>query len=190
MTAAVPAGAPVRDAVLSRRSRPKVTDASPADAELEMLLQAASRVADHAALAPWRVIALRGRARARLGDAFVAASGFDGPAALALAAKPLRAPLLLAVVAAPRPHPKVPAWEQEACAAGVGHTLELLLDEAGWGVMWRTGPFTRHPEVARMHALAEHEHLMGWLYVGGRLESERPPRRASDPARGRFSVLG
>ncbi|GAA2045831.1 NAD(P)H nitroreductase [Agromyces tropicus] len=179
----------VRDAVLARRSRPKVTDAAPSDAELALLLDAASRVADHAALAPWRVIALRGDARARLGDALVAASGLEGAAADKLAAKPLRAPLLLAIVAAPRPHPKVPEWEQEACAAGVAHLLELLLDDAGWGVMWRTGPYTRHAEVARSHGLGDHERLMGWLYVGGRIEAERPPRRATEPAAARLIVL-
>ena len=87
------------------------------------------------------MIALRGAARERLGDALAAAAGADGDAAAKLAAKPLRAPLLLAIVAVVTPeHPKVPEWEQEASAAGVAHLLSLLLDEAGWGVMWRTGP--------------------------------------------------
>ncbi|MRX44149.1 nitroreductase family protein [Agromyces kandeliae] len=178
-----------RDAVLARRSWPKVTDDAPSDAELVSLLEAASTVADHAALAPWRVIALRGDARARLGEALVEASGFDGAAAAKLAAKPLRAPLLLALVAIARPHPKVPAWEQEVSAAGVGHLLALLLDDAGWGVMWRTGPFTRHPAVARMHGLADHEHLLGWLYVGGRSTADRPQRRAGSPVAERFTAL-
>jgi nitroreductase len=178
-----------REAVLARRSWPRVTDASPADAELAPLLEAASTVADHAALAPWRVIALRGDARIRLGEALAEASGFDGSAAEKLAGKPLRAPLLLALVASVRPHPKVPAWEQEASAAGVGHLLALLLDDAGWGVMWRTGPFTRHPAVARMHGLGEGEHLLGWLYVGGRSAADRPPRRTPTRAADRFSSL-
>ncbi|GAA1060230.1 nitroreductase family protein [Agromyces bracchium] len=178
-----------RDAVLARRSWPKVTDAAPTDAELLDLVQAASTVADHAALAPWRVIALRGDARVRLGEALVEASGSEGSAAEKLAGKPLRAPLLIALVAAVRPHPKVPAWEQEACAAGVGHTLALLLDDAGWGVMWRTGPFTRHPAVARMHGLGDGEHLLGWLYVGGRSAADRPQRRIGTRAADRFTAL-
>ena len=33
-------------------------------------------------------------------------------------------------------------------AAGVGHALSLLLDEAGYGVIWRTGPFTHAEPVA------------------------------------------
>ncbi|WP_353816406.1 nitroreductase family protein [Agromyces sp. SYSU T00266] len=178
-----------RDAVLARRSWPEVTDGAPTDAELVELLEAASTVPDHAALGPWRVIALRGDARARLGQALVEASGFDGTAADKLAAKPLRAPLLLALVAVVRRHPKVPAWEQDASAAGVGHLLALLLDDAGWGVMWRTGPFTRDPAVSRMHGLADDEHLLGWLYVGGRSAADRPQRRLGTRAADRFTAL-
>ncbi|GGI48025.1 nitroreductase [Agromyces flavus] len=179
----------VRTAALARRSWPKVTDVAPSDAELAELLEAAGRVSDHGGLVPWRVIALRDEARSRLGDALVQAAGLEGDEAAKLAAKPLRAPVLLALVAVVRPHPKVPEWEQEACAAGVGHLLTLLLDEAGWGVMWRTGPHTRHPSVARAHGLADGERLMGWLYVGGKPESGRPERRRAPVAEGRLSEL-
>ncbi|WP_022889897.1 nitroreductase family protein [Agromyces italicus] len=180
--------ASVREAALARRSAAKVTDASPDDAALLELLGVAERVADHAALRPWRTIALRGGARERLGAALVAASGFEGDSAAKLAAKPLRAPLVLALVLSPRFHPKAPEWEQLVAAAGVGHLLSLLLDEAGWGVMWRTGPFTRHPAVAEMHGLAPGEQLLGWLYVGGRPDGGRPGRPAERPAP-RFSSI-
>ena len=179
----------VREAAIARRSAPKVTDAAPDDAAIVSLLDAAARVADHGSLAPWRVIALRGDARARLGAALVDAAGFDGEQAARLAAKPLRAPLLLAIVAVTREHPKVPVWEQEAVAAGVAHVLTLLLDEAGWGVMWRTGPHTRHPLVAAAHGLAPNERLLGWLYVGGRPEGARPARSADSLAAQRFSAI-
>ena len=181
--------ASVREAMLARRSSPKVTDAAPGDTEILALLEAAGRVADHAALRRWRVIALRGEARNRLGDALAAAAGLDGELGARLAAKPLRAPLLLAIVATTTPHFKVPAWEQEAAAAGVAHQLTLLLDDAGWGVMWRSGPHTRHPLVAEAHGLASNERLLGWLYVGGRPDGTRPERSADDFAAQRFSSL-
>ena len=180
--------ASVREAALARRSAPKVTDAAPDDATIIELLEAAERVPDHAALRPWRVIALRDAARSRLGAALAEASGQSGPAAAKLAAKPERAPLLLAIVAVGTAHPKVPEWEQDIAAAGVAHLLSLLLDDAGWGVMWRTGPYTRHPAVAAMHELAPDEHLLGWLYVGGRPEATRAPRTAR-PLAPKFSSL-
>ncbi|QAY73306.1 nitroreductase [Agromyces protaetiae] len=178
-------GAPVREAALARRSAPKVTDVSPDDAELRSLIAAAGRVADHASLEPWRLVALRGDARARLGDALVEAAGLEGPDAEKLRGKPLRAPLLVAVVARTQEgHPKVPVWEQDAMAAGVAHLLSLLLDEAGWGVMWRTGPHVRHDAVAAVHGLAPGEHLLGWLYVGGvPADASRDRHRPVDASR-------
>ncbi|MDM4763748.1 nitroreductase family protein [Galbitalea sp. SE-J8] len=164
------------EAALRRRSQSKVTDAAPDHAELARYVAAAASVADHSGLRPWRLIELRGDARRRLGDAFVAASGLEGPHAEKLAAKPLRASLLVAVVATIQPSFKVPDWEQEAVASGVAHLLSLVLDEAGWGVMWRTGGHTRAPEVAVMHGLRENERLLGWLYVGGVPERERSDR--------------
>ena len=161
----------VRDAMLNRHSWSKVTDEAPTHDELVELVAAAGRVADHAGLAPWRLIELRGDDRVRLGEAIGRATD-DAPSH-----KPLRAPLLIAMVSSPQPHPKVPEWEQDAVAAGVGHALSLLLDEAGYGVIWRTGGFVRAPEIAAAHGLAEGEKLLGWLYVGGkpdRSSSRRP----------------
>ena len=176
-----------------RRSRSSVTADAPTHEQLLPLVEAASSVADHSSLRPWRLIELRGAARERLGDAFVAASGLDphGKDARKLAAKPLRASLLIAVVCSPTPSFKVPDWEQEAVASGVAHILSLLLDEAGWGVMWRTGGHTRARQVADVHELAQHERLLGWLYVGGVKPSERggKPRKLANPERV-LSVLG
>ncbi|GAA1946768.1 nitroreductase family protein [Agromyces allii] len=185
---------PALEAALVRRSVSKVTDAAPDEAELLELLGAAGRVADHASLHPWRVIALRGAARERLGSALAEASGLeasDPRGAAKLASKPLRAPLLIAVVAVRTPDSaKVPEWEQDATAAGVAHLLSLLLDEAGWGVIWRTGPHTRHPAVSAAHGLAPHEALLGWLYVGGKPERWRAERRKPVDAAARLTTLG
>ena len=176
-----------------RRSRSSVTADAPTHEQLLPLVEAASGVADHSSLQPWRLIELRGHARERLGDALVTASGLDPQSkdARKLAAKPLRASLLIAVVCSPTPSFKVPEWEQEAVASGVAHILSLLLDEAGWGVMWRTGGHTRADEVARMHGLADGERLLGWLYVGGVKASERggKPRKLANAERV-LSVLG
>lgn len=158
---------PVYTAVARRRSHSKVSDQAPDIAELEHLVAAASRVADHSALHPWRVIALRGKARSQLGKALAKAAKLKGSDADSLAAKPLRAPLLIAIVFDPKSSGKVAEWEQEAVASGVAHILSLLLHDAGWGVIWRTGPYTRHKKVAAMHGLKRGEKLLGWLYVGG-----------------------
>jgi len=160
------------EAVRARRSWSKVTDAAPTHDQLLELVAAAGRVADHSSLAPWRLIELRGADRERLGAAIAKAEGDKHPST-----KPLRAPLLVAVVASYRKSDKVPRWEQEAVASGVAHVLSLLLDEAGWGVLWRTGHYTRSKPVAKAHGLKKNEELLGWLYVGGKPASARPGHR-------------
>lgn len=173
---------PVLAAMAARRSISKVGPQTPNDDELLTLLDAVTPVADHKALRPWRLLTIRGDDRLRLGAALDAAAGRepgDKPNP-----KPLRAELLIAVIASPTEHPKVPEWEQHATAAGAAHLLELALWQAGWGVMWRTGLDANAPSVRALHGLRENELLMGWLYVGDidpafrkRLEtSRRPPK--------------
>lgn len=177
---------PVLQAMASRRSVSKVGEQTPTDAEIAELLAAVTPVADHKALRPWRLILLRGDDRLRLGEALDAASGEERAPGEANP-KPLRAELLIAVVASYTEHPKVPEWEQLATAAGAAHLLELALWQAGWGVMWRTGLQANAPEVRAVHGLGEDEQLLGWLYVGDVPEfyrerlanSKRPPL---DPA--------
>ncbi|MEB0002893.1 nitroreductase family protein [Cryobacterium sp. RTC2.1] len=181
------------EAIGGRRSSSAVTPDAPTHDDLLPLVAACARVADHGALRPWRLIELRGDARTRLGAAFAAASarlaaeaGAEPPSAAELAklaGKPLRASLLIAVVASHRESDKVEPWEQDVTAAGVGHALSLLLTHAGWGVMWRTGAFTRTAEVHRLHGLTESEELLGWLYVGGVPSGAKPGVRLPiDPA--------
>ena len=169
----MPADAPVYTALQHRRSHSKVTDEAPSHDELVELLEAMSAVADHSGLRPWRIIELRGDARDRLGKALAKASKM--PKAKGLE-KARRSPLVLAIVVSPTKSGKVPIWEQEAVASGVTHLLELLLQERGWGSIWRTGLATRHKKVHRAHELEKHEYLLGWLYVGGIPERDRKPK--------------
>lgn len=166
------------EAVRARQSWSKVDDTAPTRDELLQLVAAAGRVADHSSLRPWRLIELRGEDRERLGAAIAKAQGDTSPSQ-----KPLRAPLLIAVVASYRKSDKVPRWEQEAVASGVAHVLSLLLDEAGWGVIWRTGHYTRAKAVAKAHGLDKNEELLGWLYVGGKPAGKKPGRRKAVEAR-------
>lgn len=166
------------DAVRARQSWSKVDERAPGREELLTFVAAAGRVADHSSLRPWRLIELRGDDREALGAAIAESQGDSSPST-----KPLRAPLLIAVVASYQKSEKVPRWEQEAVASGVAHTLSLLLDEAGWGVIWRTGHYTRAKAVAKAHGLGKDEELLGWLYVGGKPEGKKAGRRKAVDAR-------
>ncbi|MDJ1371497.1 nitroreductase family protein [Gulosibacter molinativorax] len=156
---------PALESMATRRSVSKVGPETPSDAEIAVLLDAVTPVADHKALRPWRLILLRGDDRMKLANALDAADGVTREEG-EYNTKPFRAELLIAIVFSPTEHPKVPEWEQRVTAAGAGHLLELALWQKGWGVMWRTGLLANAPEVHAAHGLQERESLLGWLYVG------------------------
>lgn len=176
--------------VQGRRSYSHVTNTAPNHDEILRLVAAAGRVADHSALRPWRIIEIRADARDIVGEALIEAGDLHGHDAEKQLGKVRRAPLLLAIVAVHRPSGKVPEWEQDAVTAGVAHTLSLLLHDAGWGVIWRTGALTRSDAVSRAHGLAAHEQLLGWLYVGGIPDGEETGHRTSIDADEFVSILG
>lgn len=151
-------------ALQARRSHAKVSDKAPSHEELTRLLAVMSSVADHASLRPWRIIEIRGDRREKLGKALAKANGTSREKGIA---KATRAPLVLAIVVSPKRRSKVPYWEQECVTSGVAHYLSLLLHEAGWGTMWRTGEAARSTIMRKAMKLTKDEQLLGWLYVGG-----------------------
>ena len=100
------------DLLLNRVSVGRLLEPAPDAAQRELMFRAALRAPDHGQLRPWRFITVDGEARARLGELFAEAQAQDPtskPEALDKArAMPLRAPLLVVVVARIAEHPKVP----------------------------------------------------------------------------------
>ena len=84
----------------------------------------------------------------------------------------------------------MPAWEQIAATAALVTTLELVLFDAGCTAMWRTGPGGRAaPGAAAARASAEHEQLLGWLYVGGTDARADRTARADPDVTGKLTAL-
>ncbi|HEV2372198.1 MAG TPA: nitroreductase [Streptosporangiaceae bacterium] len=178
------------DAVRGRRSATRLSDPGPSDEEVYELVTDAATGPDHGLLRPWRLVLVRGEARQTLGDAFAADLPDDDEAGRArAAAKPLRAPLLVSIICAPRDVPKVPPWEQLASAVAMAHNLALLLHDRGWGAMWRTGEPSRSAAVRDLLGVGPDEQLLGWLYVGTPAAVPAAERPALDIAE-KVSVLG
>lgn len=169
----------VLGAVLTRRSATRLVEPAPSRTELLELVRAAATAPDHGRIRPWRLIAVDGNDRVLLGEALSEAAE-DPEQARRMAAKPLRAPLLLSIVFCPEAdHPRVPEWEQMAAVVAMVQTLLLLLHARGWGAIWRTGPAVEAPQVLKHLGLDENERLLGWLYIGTRPHGSTP--RARDP---------
>jgi len=168
-----------------RRSRAALASPAPPRETLQEILVAACSAPDHARLRPWRFIVVEETAREALGDAFAAAHAERdpnaGPADLRRTrVKALRAPLIVVVVSAPRPHPKVPFWEQRASAACVAYGVVLAAHVRGVGAMWRTGWYGDAPKVRAHLGLDDGEEVMGWVYLGTPAGAEPAPRPAAE----------
>ncbi|MBF8781677.1 nitroreductase family protein [Pseudomonas fulva] len=158
------------DALLNRVSVPRLTDPAPNAAQREALFQAALRAPDHGQLRPWRFLTIEGAGRDRLGELFAEALRQKGEASQAALDKaramPLRAPLLIVVIARPQAHFKVPLSEQRLAAGCAAHGILIAAHAQGIGAVWRTGDMTYDAHVASGLGLQDNEELIGYLYLG------------------------
>src|SRR6202012_5006238 len=96
----------------------------PAKKQLDMILAAGGRAPDHGKLVPWRFIMFQGKGRKRMGDILAEVLEAEGERPKQIEeerARFLRAPLVIGVISAAREQHKIPVWEQELSAGGVGH---------------------------------------------------------------------
>jgi len=158
------------DALLDRVSAPRLVDPAPTAQQRENLFQAAMRAPDHGQLRPWRLLTIEGVARQQLGEVLVEAVQASGNATEAALEKargmPLRAPLLIVVIACLQDHFKVPASEQLLTAACAAHGILLAAYAQGIGAVWRTGELSYAPSVAHKLGLQPNEQVIGFLYLG------------------------
>ena len=81
---------------------------------------------------------------------------------------PLRAPLIVVVVAKVCEHAKVPAVEQRLSAACAAHAILLAAEACGFAGMWRTGAAAYDRALMSGLGLAASEEIIGFLYIGSR----------------------
>ncbi|EKT4468963.1 nitroreductase family protein [Pseudomonas putida] len=158
------------DALLNRVSVPRLTDPAPNAAQREALFQAALRAPDHGQLRPWRFLTVEGQGREKLGELFAEALRKKGDASQAALDKaramPMRAPLLIVVIARLQDHFKIPKSEQRLAAGCAAHGILIAAHAQGIGAVWRTGDMAFDAYVHQGLGLAENEELIGYLYVG------------------------
>ena len=169
------------DALLNRVSIPRLVDPAPDAAQRDLLFRAALRAPDHGQLRPWRFLTVEGDARVRMGELFaealrVADAEISDEALTKARGMPLRAPLLVVVVARIQTHPKVPESEQVIAAGCAAHGMLLAAHAQGIGAVWRTGDMAYDAHVAKGLGLAADEQIIAYLYLGTpERELRRPP---------------
>ena len=155
-----------------RSSMGKLMGPPPDTEQLEAIYRAALRAPDHKELRPWRFIEFSGEGRERLGELFAEADYREDPhvgdAALdAARKKPLRAPMVIAVIARVTPDvPKVPKMEQVISAGCAAHAILLAAHALGLGAMWRSGKYAFDPVVRKGLGLEEEDEVVAFIYLG------------------------
>jgi nitroreductase len=173
-------------ALLTRNSAARLVEPAPAGAAREHIFRAALRAPDHARLQPWHFLVVEGEGRNALGAAMARALQRHAPDSGAealdkLRVNPLRAPLVLVLVARLSEHPKVPALEQQLATACAAQNMLLAAHALGFGGIWRTGQVTYTAELREELGLPHSDRVIGFLYLGTP-EGTPKPLPAVDPA--------
>lgn len=162
-----------------------LVEPAPDDSQIEQIVQAGLTAPDHAKLQPWRFIVIRDDARRELGEIFLSATARREPDMAdeklqKQKTKPLRSPLIIAVVASITPdHPKTPEVEQILSAGAAMQLMQLAATAMGFGSIWLTGPNATDPFVKSALGIAEQDELVGFLYLGTPSIEKEVPQRAS-----------
>jgi nitroreductase len=159
------------EAIFSRQSIGDVKP-DPVPRELiEKLLSAAVQAPNHYKVRPWLFVVLTGAGREKMGEVLAQSFAEKFPDAPASAldkerAKPLRAPLLIAVGVDKPSEPKVLEIENICAAAAAVENLLLAAHALGLAAKWRTGEDARNPRLKEFLGLASEQHLIALLYIG------------------------
>jgi len=157
----------------NRNSSPKLVEPTPSTGELREIIAAATRVPDHAWLRPWRFLAIEGTRLADFGTVLEKNLVRREPRADTAAKKkarlaPLRAPLIIVVIARIEEHVKVPAREQRLSAACAAHAILLAAEALAYAGVWRTGEAAFDRNIMTELGLSDNEEITGFIYLGTR----------------------
>jgi len=160
-----------------------MTGPGPDQEQLTELLTLAARVPDHGKLVPWRFVIFEGEASQRFGRVMADRFAELNPDADAddielESGRFLRAPVVVAVVSRPAPHPKVPEWEQVLSAGAVCQNLLVAATAMGFASQWITEWYAFDEKIRGVMGLEEHEKIAGFVYIA---TAKEPPGERARP---------
>lgn len=158
-------------ALHGRVSCPRLIEPAPKGETLRNIQKAAFRAADHGRMRPWRFLMLEGDSKNKLGELFIKAASSKSEELTdkqkqRIASKPLRAPMIMIVIASLKQNPKVPDIEQIISAGATAQNMITAAYAQGVGAIWRTGDIAYDQIVMDGLGLSENEQIVGFLYLG------------------------
>lgn len=175
------------DLLLNRSSMPRLQAPAPTAEQLETMFRCALRAPDHGQLRPWRFLVIEGEGLNALGEVYAQALILQQPDSSPEQIKrarsmPLRAPMLIAIIAKITDNPKVPALEQIIAAGCAAHGLLLAAQALNVGAFWRSGEMSHNEFVKQQLNMADNEQLIGFMYVGTAAQERRSVSSELDPS--------
>jgi nitroreductase len=159
-------------ALHTRNSINLLCEPGPNPEQINNIVKAGLRACDHCSLTPWKFLLIEGLARLKFGELMVKAkeAADQRPITAELAAKmrskPLRAPTILAIVAAIKEHPKVPEIEQVLSAGAAAQMMMTAAHAQGVGAIWRSGSLMFTEQMRQGLNLAVDDQIVGFIYLG------------------------
>jgi len=161
-------------AIRTRRNAAKLNAERPVNREMiEAVLDAAIWAPNHHLTEPWRFVVIAGEERKRLGEAVAHAiltmSADPAPSPEMVErerARPLTAPVVIAVVC--KPNEEKRAIPQEELIAGGGALQNMLLaaHSFGLGTKIKTGPYSYSQVIRDFLKMKGSESLIAFVYLG------------------------
>jgi nitroreductase len=185
------------EAILTRRSVPKVSDRAPESEEIQRLLDVAVRAPNHHLTEPWRFVVLKGEALDRLGSAMaerVRQQYADDPdlekRVEVERARPRRAPVIVVIIYSPSDNPKAIEREDRYAVGALMQNILLAAHASGLGAYLRTGPAAEYEGVHRFFDLNDGEEIAGFIYLGYPIEDTGNPPTNRTPAANKTDWMG
>ncbi len=170
------------EAIHARRSVKKIKTEAVPRALIEKLLDAAVQAPNHYKVRPWRFVVISGGGLTGLGEVFAQNLKSKVPdlppeALEKERAKPLRAPLIIAVGVDKPADARVVEIENICAVAAACQNILLAAQALGLASHWRTGEAARDPAVKKFLGFSEDQHLIAFLYIGYADQAPEPIQR-------------
>ena len=167
----------------SRRSSLSLTleEPGPDAAQIQTILEIATRVPDHGKLAPWRFELWPMAVRQDLHDKLQAyltdhPNIPDREKKIQSTQKILHAPCVLVAISTAQEHPKIPIWEQHLSAGAACMNTLIAANSLGFEAQWLTAWYIYEAGARPLLKLNDGEQIAGIIHIGTSsvAKSERP----------------
>lgn len=148
-----------------------LVEPAPSEAEIQILIEIASRVPDHKKLQPWRFVEYGNEARVELVKKFQQLSDEEaGSSPLEKRQVELErflsAPLVIGVISKTIENSAVPDYEQVLSAGAATMLMLVACNAMGYEAQWLTGWFTRSRKATELLGLNKGEQIAGMVHIG------------------------